>query len=115
MLKGRLSPFELIYHFSFAIRVAQNDKEISNNNLKQITSTDKTNINDKWLHPAMTIEQVQNLHGTIEDLKYCCQSNRFVSFLIQLVLDSNFVFVIFLNRSMHLLMINQHFHISMNK
>ena len=69
MLKGRLSPFELIYHFSFALRVAQNDKEISNNNLKQITSTDKTNLNDKWLHPAMTIEQVQNLHGTIDNLK----------------------------------------------
>jgi hypothetical protein len=61
-LKGRLSPYELLYHLSFALRVTHVGKDPS-------VST-STHATDQWLHPTMTMDRVRNSCGPIDELKY---------------------------------------------
>ncbi|CAF0874579.1 unnamed protein product [Rotaria sp. Silwood1] len=70
VLKGRLSSCELFYRLSFALRVTHVGKEQEIANLRITSSSDKTNVTDKWLHPNMTMDKVQRLYGPIEDLKF---------------------------------------------
>ena len=68
-LKGRLSPYELLYHVSFALRVTPVAKESS-------VSTTTTNAAEQWLHPTMTMDRVRISYGSIDELKYargCCR------------------------------------------
>lgn len=69
MLKGRLSPYELFYHLSFALHVTYVGKEPQIANVRISSTSDKTNLTDKWLHPNMTMDRVQRIHGPIEELK----------------------------------------------
>ncbi|CAF1657909.1 unnamed protein product, partial [Adineta ricciae] len=69
VLKGRLSPNELIYHSSFALRVTFIGKDLQISNVRASSSSDKTNVSEKWLHPNMTMDKVQRIHGPIEELK----------------------------------------------
>jgi hypothetical protein len=69
-LKGRLSPYELFYHLSFALRITHVGKEQQIANVRISSSMDKTDGCDKWLHPNMTMDRVQKIHGPIEELKY---------------------------------------------
>ncbi len=70
MLKGRLSPYELFYHLSFALRITYAGKESQNTNVRISSASDKASLIDKWLHPNMTMDKVQQIYGPIEDLKY---------------------------------------------
>jgi hypothetical protein len=74
-LKGRLSPYEVFYHLSFALRVTYSGKESHTTNTRISSTSDKTNLIDKWLHPNMTMDKVQQIYGAIEDLKYQNQLN----------------------------------------
>ncbi|UJR10425.1 hypothetical protein I4U23_014629 [Adineta vaga] len=67
VLKGRLSPYELFYHLSFALRITRVGKE-QQNNLFVIPL--KSHIVDKWLHPNMTMEKVQESSGPVDELKF---------------------------------------------
>ncbi len=69
-MKGRLSPYELFYHLSFALRVTYVGKESQIANVRISSSSDKTNLIDKWLHTNMTMEQLERTYGPIEELKY---------------------------------------------
>jgi hypothetical protein len=69
-LKGRLSSYELFYHLSFALRVTYVGKESYITNVRISSTSDKTNLIDKWLHPDMTMDKVQRIYGAIEELKY---------------------------------------------
>ncbi|CAF3742200.1 unnamed protein product [Adineta steineri] len=66
VLKGRLSPYELFYHLSFAIRVTHvgKDQQI------RLPSSNTNHIVNKWLHSNMTMEKVQALYGSAEELKF---------------------------------------------
>lgn len=68
-MKGRLSSYELFYHLSFALRITYVGKEHQMANLRISSSSDKASITDKWLHPNMTMEKVQQVYGPIEELK----------------------------------------------
>jgi hypothetical protein len=68
-LKGRLSPYELYYHSSFALRVTYVGKDQHITNVRISSASDKANIADKWLHPNMTMDKVQRIYGSIEELK----------------------------------------------
>ncbi|CAF1009679.1 unnamed protein product [Adineta ricciae] len=67
VLKGRLSPYELFYHLSFALRITYVGKEQHNHLPILITNN---HIVDKWLHPNMTMEKVQDSYGPTEELKF---------------------------------------------
>ncbi|CAF0942586.1 unnamed protein product [Adineta ricciae] len=67
VLKGRLSPYELFYHLSFALRITYVGKE-QHNHLPIIITNN--HIVDKWLHPSMTMEKVQGSYGPTEELKF---------------------------------------------
>jgi hypothetical protein len=82
-LKGRLSPYELFYHLSFALRVTFVGKEPHITNVRISSTSDKTNLVDKWLHPNMTMDKVQQICGTIEELKYRNESNFFLYLLFE--------------------------------
>jgi len=69
-LKGRLSPYELFYHLSFAVHITLADNETQLSHVRPSSSSDKINGHGKWLHPNMTMEKVRQLHGPIEQLKY---------------------------------------------
>ncbi len=69
-MKGRLSPDELFYHLSFALRITHVGKEQQIVNIRISSLSDKTNVSDKWLHPNMTIDKIQRIYGPIEELKY---------------------------------------------
>ncbi len=69
-MKGRLSPYELFYHLSFALRITSISKELQIANVRISSSSDKTSVIDKWLHPNMTMDRVQRIYGPIEELKY---------------------------------------------
>lgn len=58
VLKGRLSPQELPYHLSYALRIVLTKSVVSKNKFEE-----------KWLHPRMTMEQIQQSYGPIDDLK----------------------------------------------
>lgn len=66
VLKGRLSPYELFYHLSFALRVTH----VSNEQLNHVPAVGKSHIVNKWLHPNVTMEKVQDLYGPATDLRY---------------------------------------------
>jgi len=65
----------LFYHLSFALRVTHVGKEPQIANVRISSSSDKTNLNDKWLHPNMTMDKVQRIYGPIDELKYKNQFN----------------------------------------
>ncbi|CAF1063895.1 unnamed protein product [Rotaria sordida] len=64
-LKGRLSSCDLVYFLSFALRVTYVGQE------QQIvlSSLNKNNIVNKWVHSNMTMEKVQILYGIADELK----------------------------------------------
>ncbi len=68
-MKGRLSSHELLYHFSFALRVTHIGKEQQTSNVRISSSSDKTHLTDKWLHSNMTMDKVRRIYGPIEELK----------------------------------------------
>ncbi|UJR35517.1 hypothetical protein I4U23_028271 [Adineta vaga] len=70
VLKGRLSPHELLYQLSFALRITLVGKDQQTTNVRASSSSDKTNFVDKWLHPNMTMDKVQRIYGSIEELKF---------------------------------------------
>ncbi|CAF1242738.1 unnamed protein product [Adineta steineri] len=69
VLKGRLSPNELIFHLSYALRVTYIGKEQTITNVRISSSSDKTILSDKWLHSNMTMEKVHRIYGPIDELK----------------------------------------------
>jgi hypothetical protein len=75
-LKGRLSPYELFYHLSFALRITHVGKEQQIANVRISTSLDKTNDSDKWLHPNMTMDKVQGTYGPIDELR--CRNSKLI-------------------------------------
>lgn len=64
-MKGRVSPYELFYSLSFALRISYNGKD------HEIVSSalNKNSIVNKWLHPDLTMEKVQASYGSIDELK----------------------------------------------
>lgn len=84
-------------------------------NVRISSTSDKTNLTEKWLHPNMTMEKVQQTHGPIEELKYENFGSSRLSFSQLNRLDLNFDFDIFLNPSMLYRMTNQPSDIFMNK
>lgn len=68
-LKGRLSPYELFYHLSFAIRVMYVGKGTQVTHVRISSTSDKNNYVEKWLHTNMTMDKVEQIYGAIEELK----------------------------------------------
>lgn len=83
-LKGRLSPYELFYHQSFAIRVTYVGKGTQVTHVRISSTSDKTNYVEKWLHSSMTMDKVEQIYGTIEELKY---ENSDPSFVFNIVIN----------------------------
>ena len=77
-LKGRLSPYELFYHLSFAIRVIYVGKGTQATHVRISSTSDKTSYVEKWLHSKMTMDKVEQIYGTIEELKYENSNQSFV-------------------------------------
>ena len=44
-------------------------KEEDMANLRIVSSCDKVTMTDKWLHPDMTMDTVQHVYGSIQELK----------------------------------------------
>ncbi|CAF3013938.1 unnamed protein product [Rotaria socialis] len=66
VLKGRLSPYELFYASSFALRI----KHVGTEQQIVFSSFNKNNVVNKWLHPNMTMEKVQIFYGPPDELKF---------------------------------------------
>ncbi|CAF3391796.1 unnamed protein product [Rotaria sp. Silwood1] len=66
VLKGRLASYDFVYSLSFALRVTYVGQE------QQIvlSSLNKNDIVNKWLHSSMTMEKVKVFYGNADELKF---------------------------------------------
>ncbi|CAF4114601.1 unnamed protein product, partial [Rotaria sp. Silwood2] len=85
VLKGRLAPYDLVYSLSFALRVTY----IGQEQQTVLSSINKNNIVNKWLHPNMTMEKVQMFYGIADELKFELRLRYFPPSIDELVHDKS--------------------------
>ncbi|CAF4235878.1 unnamed protein product, partial [Rotaria sp. Silwood2] len=85
VLKGRLAPYDLVYSLSFALRVTY----IGQEQQTILSSINKNNIVNKWLHPNMTMEKVQMFYGIADELKFELRLRYFPPSIDELVHDKS--------------------------
>ncbi|CAF0758842.1 unnamed protein product [Didymodactylos carnosus] len=77
VLKGpRLSQYDVFYRLSFALRISFVEKTVINKAASPIvklttsTSPSVKTIDEKWLHPDMTMDKIQKTYGSVSELKF---------------------------------------------
>ncbi|CAF0748586.1 unnamed protein product [Didymodactylos carnosus] len=75
VLQGpRLSQYDLFYGLSFSLRISflnTTNKAASHKNaLRTSTSSSVKTIDEKWLHPDMTMNKIQKTYGPVNELKF---------------------------------------------